>query len=65
MDYAVPNYRDNKNGEYIYNAETKFLKEQGITKMTTTSEVKAHIKYLKNIGFENLDNSENKFFKII
>jgi hypothetical protein len=65
MDYAVPNYRDNKNGEYIYNAETKFLKEQGITKMTTTSEVKAHIKYLKNIGFDNLDNSENKFFKII
>lgn len=65
MDYAIPNYRDNKNGEYIYNAETKFLKEQGITKMITSSDIKAHIKYLKSIGFENLGSSENKFSKII
>jgi hypothetical protein len=65
MDYAIPNYRDNKNGEFIYNAETKFLRAQGITKMTTSSQVSSHIKYLQKIGFKNENGSSTMFYKNI
>ncbi|MBL1211873.1 MAG: hypothetical protein D8M61_00830 [Ignavibacteriae bacterium] len=65
LDYAIPNYRDNKNGEYIYNAEIKFLKAQGIEKMQTYSNVKEHVKYLTKIGFERNDLNKNLFYKNI
>jgi hypothetical protein len=51
LDYAIPDYRDLKNAEYLYYAESKFLKEKGITNLITESSVKEHRKYLKKLGF--------------
>ena len=65
LDYAIPNYRDNKNGEYIYYAKTKFLKEQGIEKIQTYSTVKDHIKYLSKLGFEKDRVQKDFYYKLI
>jgi hypothetical protein len=51
IDYAIPDYRDLKNGKFIYFAESNFLKEKGYVELLAESSVKVHQKYLLNIGF--------------
>jgi len=63
LDYAIPDYRDLKNAEYLYYAESKFLKEKGITNLTTESSVKEHRKYLKKLGFIESKTEKNIFRK--
>ena len=63
LDYAIPDYRDLKNAEYLYYAESKFLKEKGITNLVTESSVKEHRKYLKKVGFSESDTEKNIFSK--
>ena len=63
LDYAIPDYRDLKNAEYLYYAESKFLKEKGITNLTTESSVKEHRKYLKKLGFSESKTEKNIFRK--
>jgi len=57
LDYAIPDYRDLKNAEYLYYAASEFLKEKGIKSLITKSSVDKHIKYLKKVGF--VENTEN------
>jgi hypothetical protein len=63
LDYAIPDYRDLKNAEYLYYAESKFLKEKGITNLTSESSVKEHRKYLKKLGFIESTTEQNIFRK--
>ena len=63
LDYAIPDYRDLKNAEYLYYAESKFLKEKGITNLTAESSVKEHRKYLKKLGFIESKAEKNIFRK--
>ncbi len=63
LDYAIPDYRDLKNAEYLYYAESKFLKEKGITSLTAESSVKEHRKYLKKLGFSESKTEKNTFRK--
>ncbi len=63
LDYAIPDYRDLKNAEYLYYAELKFLKEKGITSLITESSVKEHRKYLKKVGFSESVTKKNIFRK--
>ncbi|MBS4014654.1 MAG: hypothetical protein KGZ97_13020 [Bacteroidetes bacterium] len=52
IDYVLPEYRDFKNGKFVYQIlQNKFI-EKGFTKITTDSKNKQHIKYLKKIGFK-------------
>jgi len=63
IDYAIPDYRDLKNGKFIYYAESNFLKEKGCRELIAESSVKAHQKYLLNIGFERDSDNANLFMK--
>jgi len=63
LDYAIPDYRDMKNAEYLYYAESKFLKEKGIKNLITESSVKEHRKYLKKLGFIESKTENNIFWK--
>ena len=62
LDYAIPDYRDLKNAEYLYFAQSKFLKEKGIKILTTESSITKHIKYLQKVGFK-ADSDNNNIFK--
>ncbi|PIW70030.1 MAG: hypothetical protein COW08_04010 [Ignavibacteriales bacterium CG12_big_fil_rev_8_21_14_0_65_30_8] len=62
LDYAIPDYRDLKNAEYLYYAASEFLKEKGIKSLITKSSVDKHIKYLKKVGFVE-DTENNGIFK--
>jgi len=55
LDYVVPEYRDYKNGKFIYHSLRKSFLDKGIKKVLADSQCAKHIKYLKRIGF-----NENK-----
>ena len=58
LDYAIPKYRDTSVAKFLLPT----LKEQGISKLITYTEVNSHIKYLKKMGFENIN---EHFVKIL
>ncbi|PJB00586.1 MAG: hypothetical protein CO128_00100 [Ignavibacteriales bacterium CG_4_9_14_3_um_filter_30_11] len=62
LDYAIPDYRDLKNAEYLYYAATEFLKEKGIKTLITKSSVDKHNNYLKRVGFK-VDNTNKNLFR--
>jgi hypothetical protein len=51
LDYAVPEYRDFKNGKFVYQSMQKSLVEKGITKIIAEGHTKKHINYLTKCGF--------------
>jgi hypothetical protein len=61
LDYAIPDYRDLKNAKYVYSAELKYLKQQGVNKLVTTSKIDKHVSYLLRTGFER-DSKNTKVF---
>ena len=63
LDYAIPDYRDMKNAEYLYYAESKFLRENAIINLRAESSVKEHRKYLKKLGFIESKTEKNIFRK--
>lgn len=52
LDYVIPDYRDLKSGKFLYNTEIKHFQDLGYKTISTESNVKDHIKYLLNVGFE-------------
>lgn len=63
LDYAIPDYRDLENAQFVFSSESEYLKNEGIKRIITKSEVKPHIKYLLKIGFERSIEKENYFYK--
>lgn len=56
LDYVVPDYRDFKNGRFVYfSLRDKFI-EAGFKKVVAGKSSQSHEKYLKKLGFiENAD----------
>ncbi|MFP4556750.1 MAG: hypothetical protein ACLFNU_07755 [Bacteroidales bacterium] len=51
LDFVIPEYRDFKNGRFVYNnLRNKFI-EAGFTKVVASKSSKHHEKYLKKLGF--------------
>ena len=51
LDYVIPEYRDFKNGKYVYlHVKNKFI-EAGFTSVITEGRSDKYIKYLKKLGF--------------
>lgn len=65
LDYAIPAYRDTKNGKYVYFAQNNFLKKKGYNKLLAYGTVKAHKRYLLNVGYKKDVNRENYFLKFL
>lgn len=59
LDYVVPQYRDYKNGKYIFPRIQKRLVKRGIKKAVTTGVSEKHEKYLNKMGFTK--NSDGSF----
>ncbi|MBU0473559.1 MAG: GNAT family N-acetyltransferase [Bacteroidetes bacterium] len=65
IDYVIPEYRDLKSGKYLYNSEIKYLKNLGYELISTESNVKAHVKYLINVGFQKSSENNLLYTKVI
>ena len=56
LDYVVPEYKDFKNGKYVYyNLRKKFI-EEGYSKIIAEGNDLSYIKYLKKFGFKKDEN---------
>lgn len=51
LDYVIPQYRDLKNGKFIYSHLKKYFVKEGIKKVSAIPLNKKHIKYLEKLGF--------------
>ena len=51
LDYVVPQYRDYKNGKFVYDDLMQSLTGVGIQKIVAEANSPKHVKYLKKLGF--------------
>ena len=51
LDYVVPEYRDYKNGKYVFNRLKNYCVKEGFKQIETKSTASKHIRYLKRLGF--------------
>jgi hypothetical protein len=51
LDYVIPEYRDFKNGRFVYILLSERFVDKGITRVTATKTSSKHMKYLKKLGF--------------
>ncbi|MGB4654081.1 MAG: hypothetical protein ACOXZ9_10540 [Bacteroidales bacterium] len=63
VDYVTEEYRDFKNGEFVYAEITKMLSNKGIRGYLMKEPGKIHYKYLKRMGF--IRTNETEFFKSV
>lgn len=61
LDFAIPGYRDFKMGKYVFN---KTFKDKGIKKIYSDPGNKAHEKYLKRMGFEQIQLDGKKVYSL-
>jgi hypothetical protein len=52
LDYAIPQYRDFKIGNFVFEENKAYFKELGYQQFITFTEEISHIRYLKKMGFE-------------
>lgn len=63
LDFVLPEYRDFKNGKFIYLRLRKRFVDEGFTKVIADGRSEKYSQYLKKLGFEK--NSEGKFEKAL
>lgn len=56
LDYVIPEYRDHKNGKYVYHRLKDSFITEGYKKVVSKRNTPKHIKYLRKIGFEEKAN---------
>ena len=65
IDYAIPDYRDTKNGKFVYYTESIFLKEKGFKEIIAKTSIAKHQNYLEKLGFKMDSSKANLFVKEI
>ncbi|HCF61299.1 MAG TPA: hypothetical protein DFS52_25300 [Myxococcales bacterium] len=65
LDYVVPEYRDQKNAEFVFRILNEQLSAQGHRHLVVRSSVKAHRDYLLAQGFEAEPREQDLFRKVI
>ena len=63
LDYVIPEYRDFKNGRFIYLRLRKKFIDDGFTTVMASGNSDKYTKYLKKIGFT--ENNEGMFVKVL
>ena len=61
LDFVIPEYRDYKNGKYVYHHLKDHFKKDGFEKIITQEGTPKHYSYLKKLGFKK--NEEGLFEK--
>jgi hypothetical protein len=55
LDYVIPEYRDDKNGEFLFRILNEQFSGQGYRTFRVKSTIPKHIKYLKRQGFSKTE----------
>jgi len=55
LDYVVPEYRDYKNGKFVYNSLKDDFVKGGFQKIVSEGKTPGHAEYLKKLGFEKVN----------
>ena len=64
LDFAIPLYRDLRIGNYIFEENKDYFKNQGYTRFISYSTKPKHTKYLLKMGFElSSESGENWYVK--
>lgn len=63
LDYVLPEYRDFKNGRFIYGQLNKKFTDEGFAKVLSAGKSDKYAKYLKKLGF--IENTEGMFEKTL
>jgi len=58
LDFVTPQYRDFKNGAFLYNFLQSTFNKDGIKTIKAIAKTKAHANYLKEMGFKSEDNQQ-------
>lgn len=62
LDFVIPEYRDFKIGNYIYENKKEYFLDKGYSKFISFSSKDEHIEYLKKMGFEEVHEDGIKYF---
>lgn len=54
LDYAIPQFRDNRMGRFLYESNAEFFANRGITRVEAHARTKSHIRYLHRMGFTGI-----------
>lgn len=65
IDYAIPDYRDTKNGKFVYYTESIFLMKKGFKEIVAITSIAKHQGYLEKLGFKMDTEKANLFVKKI
>src|SRR6056297_449360 len=63
LDYVIPEYRDFKNGKFIYLHLRKKFTQEGFDMVKASGKSKKYTRYLKKLGFNK--DSKGVYFKIL
>lgn len=58
LDFVTPQYRDFKNGAFLYNSLQSSFEKSGIDTIKAIAKTDAHANYLKAMGFKSEDNHQ-------
>ena len=65
LDFVVPEYRDFKVGQYIYDRDKEIFGKLGYKKFLVETTSKEHIAYLNKMGFMKDENREGTYVRSI
>jgi len=57
LDFATPQYRDFKTGDFLFNRNAHLFTDQGITKLLVTPFSKSQFKYYPKVGFTQVEDT--------
>ncbi len=61
LDYVIPDFRDFKIGNYLFNDKVDYFINQGVRKITTGAGSKDHNHYLEKVGFVQRSDESGKY----
>ncbi len=64
LDYAVPQYRDMKIGQYLFEDRIDFFRDRGVKEIVSPGGVDDHWKYLGRMGFAPVGDGQNWRLKL-
>ncbi len=64
LDYAVPQYRDLKIGQFLFGDQIEFLRAQGVREILSPAGVGEHPRYLQRMGFRPVGDGEHYRFTL-
>lgn len=65
LDFVIPEYRDFKVGEYIFEERKEFFLDRGFRRFLSRAVNEKHRQYLLKMGFKEIDPEKQEFVKEI